>query len=160
MPGVDASDRVLRRRVPEALTGAHGTRTGEQFDETRRHRDRAGSRSAAAVGGGEGLVQVEVDDVEAHVARADNAEDRVQVGAVVVEEPAGVVDHLGDLDDVFFEQAEGVRVREHDSRDVGTELFSQLVTIDETARDRRRPSTPRTHRASPTPDLCRARSPG
>ena len=53
-----------------------------------RHRDRAGARAAAAVRLGERLVQVEVDDVEAHVARAATAHDRVEVRAVVVERRA------------------------------------------------------------------------
>ena len=49
------------------------------------HGDRAGARAAAAVRLGEGLVQVVVHDVEAHVAGARDAHDGVQVGPVVVE---------------------------------------------------------------------------
>jgi hypothetical protein len=37
-------------------------------------------------------VQVDVHDVEAHVAGQHLAEDRVQVGAVVVQQAAGLVD--------------------------------------------------------------------
>ena len=81
-------------------------------------RDRAGAGAPAAVRGGEGLVHVHVDDVEAHVARAHDPEDGVQVGAVVVEKPADAVDGLGDLDDVLLEQAERARVGEHDPGDV------------------------------------------
>ena len=39
-------------------------------------------------------MQVEVHDVDAEIAGAGDAEDRVEVGAVVVDEPAGVVDDL------------------------------------------------------------------
>ena len=55
-------------------------------------RDRPGAGAAAAVRLAEGLVQVDVDDVEAHVAGARVAHHRVEVGAVVVERPARLVD--------------------------------------------------------------------
>ena len=47
--------------------------------------------------GGEGLVQVEVDHVEAHVAGPDDAHDCIEVGAVVVAQAARLMDDLGDL---------------------------------------------------------------
>ena len=75
--------------------------------EVRLHADWAGARAAAAVGRRERLVEVEVDDVEAHVAEAGAAEEGVLVGAVAVEEGAGFVDHLRDLSDVGVEEAEG-----------------------------------------------------
>ncbi len=74
---------------------------------------RAGAGAAAAVGGGEGFVQVHVDDVEAHVAGAHLAEDGVEVGAVVVEQAAGVVDGFGDGFDLPLEDAAGGRVGHH-----------------------------------------------
>ncbi len=54
-------------------------------------------------------MQVEVDDVKAHVARPAAAENGVGVGTVVVQQAAGIVDDLGDFQNVFFEQAERVR---------------------------------------------------
>ena len=75
--------------------------------------------TAAAVGLGEGLVQVEVDDVEAHVARAGDAHDRVQVGAVVVQRRADPVHDRGDRLDVRIEDAERVRVGQHQTGDIG-----------------------------------------
>jgi hypothetical protein len=62
--------------------------------------DRACSRTAATVGGREGLVDVVVHHVEPHVAGAGPAEQRVQVRAVVVEQSPGVVDEFGGRLDV------------------------------------------------------------
>ena len=77
------------------------------------HRTRA--RSAAAVRGGEGLVQVEVHHVDAQVAGADDAQQGIQVGAVAIDQPAAIVDDLDDLLEVFVEQTERVRIGQHQS---------------------------------------------
>ena len=47
-----------------------------------RHPDRSRPGAAAAVRSGEGLVQVDVHDVDAKVARADDPQQGVQVGPV------------------------------------------------------------------------------
>ena len=98
-----------------------------------RYGDRARPRTAAAVRLREGLVQVDVDDVEAHVARPRDAHDRVQVGAVVVERRAGVVHDAGDLLDALVEEAERVRVGEHQAGDVLVRLGAQVVDVDAAA---------------------------
>ena len=67
---------------------------GEERSEVLLHSDRAGSGSAAAVRGRESLVEVEVHHIEAHVAGAANAQNRVGVGPVVVQEAALIVDYL------------------------------------------------------------------
>ena len=91
--------------------------------------DRAGPGAAAAVGLGEGLVQVEVHDVEAHVARPREAHDRVQVGAVVVQRGAHAVHDLGDLGDVLVEDPERVGVRQHQAGDVAVGLAAQVLEV-------------------------------
>ena len=96
-------------------------------------RDRPGPRTAAAVRLRERLVQVDVDDVEAHVARAAAAHDRVQVGAVVVERPPRLVDDRGDLGDVLVEEAERVRVGEHQAGGIPVGLGAQVVELDSAA---------------------------
>ena len=98
-----------------------------------RDRDRAGARAAAAVRLRERLVQVVVDDVEAHVARARAAHHGVEVRAVVVERRADAVDDLRDLLDVLVEQAERVRVGEHQAGDVVVGLGAQVVDVDAAA---------------------------
>jgi len=63
-------------------------------------------------------VGVEVDDVEAHVAGPRTTEHGVGVGAVVVEQPAGLVHELRHLDDVGLEQTKRVGIGEHEAGDV------------------------------------------
>ncbi len=76
-----------------------------------RHRTRAGT--AAAVRSGEGLVQVHVHHVEAHVAGSGLAENGVEVGAVVVEQAAGRMDDGGDFGDVPLEHAQRRGIGQH-----------------------------------------------
>ena len=74
---------------------------------------------------------VDVDDVEAHVAGPAPAEDRVEVGAVVVDERADIMEHRGDLLDTLLEQAERVGVREHQAGDLIVERAGERVHVDE-----------------------------
>ena len=92
--------------------------------------DRAGARAAASVRLRERLVQVEVDDVEAHVAGPGVAHHRVQVRAVVVERRAHVVDDVRDLLDRGVEQPERVRVGQHQAGDVVAGLRLEVVDVD------------------------------
>ena len=80
-------------------------------------------------------------DVEAHVAGPGDAEDGVEVGAVVVEEPAHLVHGGGDLGDVLLEQPERVRVGEHDAGDVVVERAPGAAHVDAAAVVGRRPVT-------------------
>ncbi len=108
---------------------AHHLRGGQEGLDAVGHRNRPGAGPAAAVRLRERLVQVEVDDVEARVARAHDAHDGVQVRAVVVERGAHVVDDPGDLLDVAVEQPERVRVREHQAGHVLGGLLAQVVEV-------------------------------
>ena len=89
---------------------------------------------AAAVRLRERLVQVEVDDVEAHVAGPRAADDRVQVRAVVVEERAGVVEDPRHLLDPLVEEPERRRVRQHQPRRPLVHLRAQVVEVEVAAR--------------------------
>ena len=108
----------------------HHQRAGHILAQKVLAADRARTGATAAMRRGEGLVQVRVDAVEAHVARADDAHDGVEVRAVVVAQSARVVDDLRDLEDVLVENADRVRIREHQSRRVGTDGGAQRVEID------------------------------
>ena len=65
----------------------------------------------------ERLVQVEVHHIEPHVPGACNADERVEVGAVVVDERTRLVGETGNLHDVLLEDAQGVGIGQHHRRD-------------------------------------------
>src|SRR4029077_1986623 len=115
---------ALRSRVVETITltvALHRGR-GQEVDEPRTDADGPSSRSATAVRRRERFVQVEVHHVEAHVSGPSYADERIEVGAVVVEKRTGGVRRLRDLEYVLLEDAERVGVGEHDRRDVLVEM--------------------------------------
>ena len=109
----DALWPVLFRQpaVAPFFTGHEGN--GEEGFEALADADRAGAGAAAAMGGGKGLVQVEMDHIEAHVARLDPAQDGVEIGAIVIQQPAGFVHDTLDVLNAFLEHAQGGRVGQH-----------------------------------------------
>ena len=84
-----------------AITDPRQRREGRQGF---RQHHRPGARPAAAMGGGEGLVQVDVHGVDARSPGPHAADDGVEIGAVAVEIAAGGVDGVGDGFDVGLEQ--------------------------------------------------------
>ena len=87
---------VEGRQAPKTLAGTHrfleaeiaAFRRQEGHGRIRRQRfaenDRTGARSATAMRGREGLVQVEMHGVDAKIARPDKTHDGVEIGAVAV----------------------------------------------------------------------------
>ena len=80
----------------------------------------------------EGLVQIEMDDVEVHLAGRGAAQDRVEVRPVVVEQAARVVHELGDVQNVFFEDPKGVRIRQHEGERLRTGRGLERFQVDPT----------------------------
>ena len=113
-----------------AVVLAHDRRHRQKRLEPLRHRDRPPARAAAAVRLREGLVQVDVDDVEAHVAGPRDPADRVEIRAVVVHERADAVEDPGDLLDVLVEEPQRRRVRQHEPRGVLVDLSAQVLDVD------------------------------
>jgi hypothetical protein len=110
----DQNERI----VPIASGRSKSSRNVRSSERQERHEvgghaDRARARTAAAVRDRKRLVQVEVHEVEAHVARPAVAHQRVGVRAVVVHQSAGRVHRRRDLVDVIFEQSERVRIGHH-----------------------------------------------
>ena len=97
-------------------------------------RDRPAAGAAAAVRLRERLVQVDVDDVEAHVAGAGDAAHGVEVRAVVVHERAGAVEDLRDLLDVLVEQAERVGFVSMNAAVCSSTFAAQILDVDVPAR--------------------------
>ena len=90
---------------------------------------RAAAGAAAAMGRGEGLVQVQVDAVEAHVAGPGHAHDGVQVGTVVIAQTAGLVDNTGDLQNVGIKNTHSVGVGQHQARGIGAHGGPEALQI-------------------------------
>ena len=53
-----------------------------------------------------GLVQIHMDDIEIHIAGSHLAENGVQIGTVVIKQAAGIVNLVGNILDMAFENAE------------------------------------------------------
>ena len=104
---------VLIQAVGVAIL--HHPGNGQEGFQFRGDAHRTGARTAAAVGGGERFVQVEVQHVHARVTEVDDAHDGVHVGAVAVDQAALAVNDVGHLADVFFKQPQGVGIGDHDA---------------------------------------------
>ena len=71
-----------------------------------------------------------MNDVDAHVARARNADERVHVCAVHVDQSAGFVNDVADLLDVPFEESECVWIRQHQAGHFAVRAeFAQVIQI-------------------------------
>ena len=125
------SDR-LRPVVVEAerFAVAHDHRRREIRLDRLAHGHRPTARAPSAVRLRERLVQVVVDDVEAHVSGPGDPHDRVEIRTVVVEERAGVVEDPRHLLDPLVEQAERGRVREHEPGRPLVHLHSEIVEVE------------------------------
>ena len=78
--------------LEDAFLAALDARSREEILQAVGDAHRAASGTAAAMRRREGLVEVDVHNVEAHIARAGYSEERIEVGSVVVHKAAGLVD--------------------------------------------------------------------
>ncbi len=122
---------------PEDIALADDLGRGQKRLQVRAHRDGPSARPTAAVRLRERLVQVVVDDVEAHVTGPRSADDGVEVGAVVVEERSDRVKDVGHRRDAFVEEAEGRRVRQHQTGRALVDLRAKVVEVEVAALGRR-----------------------
>ena len=83
-----------------------------------RNTDRPHSWPAAAVRDAERLVQVQVADIRADLARRSQADLRVHVRAIHVDLSAELVDDLADFTDRFLEHAMRRGIRDHQARQI------------------------------------------
>ncbi len=136
--GAHAADRERAGVLPEVTVVALGwQRARQERQQVRRDADGAGAWAAAAMRCAACLVQIEVHDVESHVTWARDAHDGVGVGAIVIELAARVVHASGDLDDVFVEDPQRVRIGHHQRSDlalVRCQHLFEVMKVDATAR--------------------------
>src|SRR5262249_34231444 len=130
----NAADRI-RPVVLEVVAFAvlRDYRHRQERGEVLANRDRPGARATTAVRAGERLVDVVMLHARAEVARPGQAEDRVHVRAVQVDERAAGVQQIGDRADLALEQAERVRVGDHEYGRAFVELAGQVFQIDQPA---------------------------
>ena len=83
------------------------------------------------------LVQVQMNDIEAHRAWRRFAEDGVQVRTVVIKQSAGTVDDFGNLHDVALKQPQRIRIRQHQSGSLVIDCLAQSFEVDQTFSGRR-----------------------
>jgi len=65
---------------------------------------RPGTGSTTAVRGGERFMQVEVHHIDPQIARSDDSQQRIHVGAIPVHQAASLVNQVGDLQHIFIEE--------------------------------------------------------
>src|SRR5579863_1819494 len=93
---------------------------------------RACSWPASAMRSAACFMQIEMDDIEAHVAGTSDAQYRVGIRAIVVKLSTGLMYHHRYLRDIAIEEAERVGVGHHNRRDicrVGVQQGTQMLHI-------------------------------
>src|SRR5207302_4769914 len=78
----------------------------------------------------ESLVQIQMNYIDAHVARSRHADQRIHVRAVHVNQAARVMNDSANLANVPFKQPERVRIREHQSGHVAMRAqFTKMIEV-------------------------------
>src|SRR6185369_17300670 len=92
-----------------------------------------GTRAAATMGRREGLMEIQMNYVDAHIAGASNADERIHIGAIHVNQTTGVMNDAANLLNVLLKQSECVWIGQHQSGDVavGAQL-AQMIQIGKT----------------------------
>ena len=75
-----------------AVRPAHDTRNGQERHQLLRHADRPGTGAASAMRSRKSLMDIDVHHIEADIAGAQTPDDRIEIRAVAVTEPADAVD--------------------------------------------------------------------
>ena len=105
-------------------------RPRQKWGQCRRAANRTRTGATAAMGRGKGFVQVVMHEIEADLARLDDAQNGVEVRAVTIHQAARFVHKLRHFADVFLEQANRIRVGQHHASGARRKLGLQVVDID------------------------------
>ena len=130
--GLDPADgarTVMIKRVTPVIAPLHG-RGGQEGFQHPFDRHGAGARPAASVRRGEGLVQIDVEDIRSEVSRPCNPHQGVEVGSIHVDQPSPFVHDPGNAHDVLLEDSQRVGVGQHQGRDLVVHGTVQPVEID------------------------------
>src|SRR5438093_3192182 len=102
---------IIIKKVLLTVISNHGYRQEPLKASCYTHR--AGTRPTAPVRRCECLVQIQVNNVKPHITGPDFAQNRIEIRPIIVEETASLMNDTRDLHDVPFEDAECVRVSDH-----------------------------------------------
>ena len=122
-----------RRHRSDALLRPAEWIAGQERRQVGTHGDRSNARATATVRDAERLVEVEVAHIGTEAAGTGHADERVEVGAIDVDLPAGIVHRGTDLTDRLLEDAVRRGVGDHDRRhSIATclELGVQISDVD------------------------------
>ena len=140
MEGSEAAKGVLALAIhflneAEAILILHDEGYGRIVCQRLRQHGRAGARTAAAMRGREGLVEVDVHGIDTEVSGANAANNGVEIRAVAIEIAARIVNQVCDLADIRFEQAARVWIGQHDAGNVGAvfKLGAEILHVDAAA---------------------------
>ena len=109
-----------------AMIGRHH---GQELLQPFAHANGTAAGTSTAVRRGEGLVQVDVHHIEAHVARACSAEHGVEVGAIVIHQTSAIVDQFCNLRNTRLEEAEGIGIGHHHGSDLCALLIYDALQV-------------------------------
>ena len=104
-------------------------RARQAFFKPCRYSYRAASRTASSVRGRECLVKIQVHDVESHVSRTNDSQQRVHVSSVIIQKASTCMYQVSYLSDFAFKQSERVRVCHHYSGNLIIEQRFQVLHI-------------------------------
>ena len=105
---------------------------GQVFLQALAYTNRAATRTTSAMRCGEGLVQIDVHHIEAHISRTAHAEHGVEVGSVVVHQTATIVHQSCYLWNLGFEDTQGVGVGHHHAGNIIAKQWFQVLDIHRT----------------------------
>ena len=104
-------------------------RIGQVFLQTLSYANRTAARATTAMRCGECLVQIDVHNIETHVAGAAYAQHGVQVGTVVVHQTTALVHQSCYLGNLCFEDTQGVGVGHHHAGNVIAQQRFQILHV-------------------------------
>ena len=110
----------------------NNTRRGQELLQARTHTYRTATRTATAMRSGECFVQINMNNIETHVAGTTLAKHRVEVGAIVIHQCTTLMNKLCYLGNIFFKQAQRVWIGHHHGCNVVTKERLQVVNINKT----------------------------
>ena len=88
------------------------------------------SRSASPMRRGEGLMEIEVQNVDPHVPGARHSDQRVHVRPVHIDQPTRFVDNPADLFDLLLEHSKGRGIGQHQRGNLIIDYRAKVVEID------------------------------